>query len=241
MALPKIDKPVTNLKIPSTGQQAPFRMMTRREEKILLVAKETKDVADWLMSIMQVVRNCCVASDLIIENLASFDVEYLFIRLRAMSINPTQKLTYHDHNDDKDYVVDVDLEKIDVVFPKDTKPTIELNGGTVLQMRWPPVSTWVNKKIIDTENAEDALDELVASCVEKIWSGNNVHDAKTTSHQELIEFLDTLDVSAWDKIREYVSNTPHLSYFVGWTNSKGEERKFELRTLADFFPFSVIR
>jgi len=236
--LPKINKPAINFVVPSTKKSVPFRMMTRREEKILLVAKTSEDIADWLMAVRQVVQNCSIAPDFNVDSLASFDLEYLFVKLRAISISPTQKLTYHDHSDDKDYTVEVNLEQVEVSFPGGEQSNIEIANDTMLQMRWPSARTWANKNIINAKDVETAMDELVIDCVEKIWVGKQSYDVATTPKAEVQEFLDTLDVAAWDKIREFVSHNPHLSYWVEWVNTKGETRRFELKTLADFFPYS---
>jgi hypothetical protein len=236
--LPKIKQPTFSVIVPSTGKPVLLRMMSRAEEKILLIARTTEDVGDWLQAVRQVVHNC-VQDAFDVGKAASFDLEYLFVKLRSASISPTQKLTYRDHEDEKDYAVDVNLEDIKVVFPggDDLKNTIELGEGSILEMCWAPASTWTNADILKAEDPESAMDELVIACLEKIWIGNQAFNVKETPKAEILMFLNDLDVPSWDKIRNRISKTPHLSYWVSWTNSLGTERRFELRRLADYFSF----
>lgn len=236
--LPKIKTPTFSIVVPSTNKPILMRMMSRAEEKILLIARTTDDVGDWLQAVKQVVNNC-VVDTFDVDKAASFDLEYLFIKLRSASISPTQTLNYRDHEDEKDYAVEVNLEDIKVEFPggEDLKPTIEIGEGTILEMRWPPASTWTNMSILKATDPESAMDELVVACLSKIWVMNQAYDISGTPKEEVLEFLNTLDVPSWDKIRDRVAKTPHLSYWVSWTNSLGTDRRFQLRTLADYFSF----
>ena len=237
--LPRINKPTFQVKIPSTGKFTAFHMMSRRDEKVLLIAKTSNETADWLNAIKQVV-NACAAEPIDTDKIASFDLEYIFLRLRALSIGSQEKLTYHDNADDKEYTVDVDLENINVTFPEGANPQIKINEATTLEMRWPPAQTWSDMAILKADNPEAAFDSLIASCVEKIWVDNQVFETGQLSQDELVAFLDSLDIKIWDEIRTFISKTPHLSHWVEWTNSKGDQRRFELTTLADFFPLGNV-
>lgn len=238
MPLPRIDKPIFPVVVPSTGKSTHFRMMTRREEKILLMAKTSGDEADWLEAIRQVVVNCAIDQALDVDSMTSFDLEYAFVKIRAASIGSKEPIVYRDHGDDKDYKVTIDFDKVEVVFPVVSKSTIELTADTRLQLRYPRASAFADSTITKAESPEDALDALVFHCLDKVWVGNQVYDAQTTSRAELQQFVEALDVKSWDSIREFVRDMPHLSYWVEWTNSLGEERRIELRTLSDFFSFA---
>lgn len=233
--LPTSDKPTFTITMPSDQTPVRFRMMTRREEKILLIAKEG-EFSDQLDAIRQVLTNCAVQSDKRIDDLPTFDAEYAFLQLRGCSIGTIEKISYIDHDDEKEYEVTVDLSKVEV--KNVGKPgVIEVPGGMKIELRYPSVRTWGDPAIMKAENTEDMTDALVKHCIHKIWMGSTVYDFGTVGDEEARKFLENLDLKTWDKIREFLTNMPHLSYQVGWTNSKGAERKVELRDLRDFFSF----
>lgn len=235
-AFPKISKPLVTVIVPSTKRPERFRMMTRREEKILLVARQTRDEAEALAAVRQVVVNCS-EGQVDVDRLPIFDVEYVFIKLRAASVGSKEKLTFVDHGDEKEYQVDVDLDDVEVVFPPEAARdgVIELSPTAKIKLRWPSALAISDERVTKAADPEVALDLLTASCVETLWVDGESYSAADTVPEEVVEFLQSLGIDDWDKIRKQMSGMPHLSYWVSWTNSKGEVRRLELKTLTDFF------
>lgn len=235
--LPKLDRPVVSITMPSTKKPVNFRPMTRREEKLLLQAKESTDPLAWVDAVRQLVTNCAV-DPVDVDTLASFDLEYAFVRLRSASIGSRETISYRDADDEKLYDVEIDLEKVQVVFPEGADPMVDAGEGAKIQLRWPSAAAWADPAVTRAPDPESALDALISHCVERVYVGDQSYDATTAPREEVIEFLDSLSVDAWKGIRNWAGYVPHLSYWVEWKNSKGEQRRLELRTLTDFFTFS---
>ena len=129
MSLPKIEHPIFKIKIPSSKREVRFRPFLVKEEKILLIAKTSEQENDILLAIKQVVNNCAL-DDLNIDKLALFDVEYLFLRIRAQSVNNIVSVTYRDNEDPMDYDFDIDLNNVNVVFPLNLEKTRSVCGAS---------------------------------------------------------------------------------------------------------------
>lgn len=235
--LPKIERPGVTIEIPSSKRKTRFRLMNRRCEKHLLMAKESDDPMSWVEAVRDVVSDC-MDDDVDIGSLASFDLEYLFIKLRAASIGAKETVSYRDERDKNVYDVEVDLDAVTVVFP-DARglDVVDAGDGAKLKLRWPTARAWADPSVTRAMTPEDALDALIAHCVERVWVGDQSYDAASSSREEIIEFLDSLGVETWKSIREWAGSIPHLSYWVEWKNTLGEDRRVELRTLTDFFTF----
>lgn len=233
--LPKIEKPTFLVTLPSTKRPVRFRMMTRREEKVLLIAKESEP-SDRLEAVRQVLINCA-ADNLDVDSLPIFDAEYAFIMIRACSMGSLEKVSYIDNDDHKEYDCEVDLTKVEVVFPENSAKTIE-TGDIKIQLCYPTVAAWSDAAVVKAATLEDTLDALAVHCIDKIWVKSAVYAKENISPEQIKEFLDDLDLKSWDQIRSHLINLPHLSYWVSWVNSNNIERKVELRELQDFFSFS---
>jgi len=238
MALPRLDKPIIPVVMPSNKKSVSFRPMTRREEKLLLQAKESKDPLAWVDAVRQVVTNCAVDT-IDVDAMASFDMEYAFVKIRAASIGSRETLSYRDAADGKLYDVEVNLDEVTVVFPPSvTDGVITVADGAKMKMKWPSALAWGDPEVVRAQDPEDALDALIAYCIERIWVGEETYDVASSPREEVLNFIESLDVTAWHGIREWATQVPHLSYWVEWENSLGDKRRVELRTLTDFFTFS---
>ena len=118
MALPKLTHPMFDVVVPSSKKVIKIRPMLVKEEKILLMAKTSDDPSEILSAVKQVVNNCIVDSDIDVEKFPLFDVEYIFIKIRSYSVSNISKVSYRDNEDNKVYDFEVDLEKVNVVFPE---------------------------------------------------------------------------------------------------------------------------
>lgn len=233
MALPKIKYPTFELKIPSNQKKELFRQFLVKEEKMLLMAKTSEDSADIFRAVKQVVNNCAISESFDIDKLTIFDLEYLFLQLRALSVNNIVKLTYKDNEDEKTYDFAVDLSKIEVVFPPDINKVIKITSTMGLVMKYPTASLFDDKEFLDS--GEDAFYELILRCIEHIYDGDDIHDPSNYSKQEIEEYLDNIDIASFEKIQSFMNSVPKLSYKIEYKNSLDHDRVIELSTLTDFF------
>ena len=235
MTFPKIDHPVYDITIHSTKTKYKFRPMLGKDEKILLIAKESKDYTDIFQAIRQIVNNCSVDKKFDVDKIELTDLEWCFLKIKSNSVNPISKITYLDKEDQKNYTVDVDLDKVIIKENKDLQNVIKINNKVGLVMRRPPAILYADKEFLkDSENVEE---NLLLKCIEKIFEGDKMFVIDETNSQELKEFVDELPIPVLDKMKEYVSNAPTLYYKVEWTNSLGNKKEVELKSLEDFFIF----
>jgi hypothetical protein len=232
MSLPKIEHPIFKIKIPSTKKETRFRPFLVKEEKILLIAKASEQESDVLLAIKQIVNNCCL-DDVNIDKLALFDVEYLFLKIRAQSINNIVAVTYRDNEDGMDYDFDIDLNNVVVSFPLNLESNIKLTDSTGVMMKYPDASLYEDKEFLNS--GDEVFYQLALRCIDKLYDKDNVYDVKNYTLQELAEYIENMDVNSFDKIRDFIINQPKLSYIIEYKNKMGNERKIELTTLTDFF------
>lgn len=232
MSLPKITYPQIMLTIPSTKKKVGFRPFLVKEEKILLMAKLSAEESDILIAIKQVVNNCAL-DEFDVNAISLFDLEYLFIQLRAASVNDTVQVSYRDNEDDKVYDFDVTLKDIEVKFPEKFDNKIRITDGTGLVMKFPNSSLYEDKEFL--ESGEDSFFQLILRCIDKVYDENEVYEVSQYNKKELEEYIENLDIKTFEKIQDFMINQPKLSYVIKYKNSLGNDREIELTTLSDFF------
>lgn len=234
MALPKIDKPLFEITIPSTNKPVLFRPFTVREEKILLVGQQSGIEKDIILAIKQVIQNCSQDANLNVEKLATFDLEFIFLKLRAMSVNNVISVSYRDNEDNKIYDFDIDLDDVIVTnLEKKISNKIEVNETVGMIMAYPSVK--ILESVPENSTTTELTEYLIRSCIESIYDENTVYPASEVTPDELGAWLDDLDVETFDKIKAFFDNIPQMYYKIEYTNSLGSKRTIELTTLNDFF------
>ena len=232
-SLPKIDYPILKIKIPSTKKEYMFRPFLVKEEKLLFMAKESDNDTDILTAIKQVVQNCCLDQKFNVDDVALFDLEYVFLKLRSFSVDNITKISVKDVEDEKIYNFDVDLDKIEVVFPKKVDNVVKINENSGLVLKYPPASLYSDEEFLKLE--KDQLFELIIRCIEKVYDGDEVYEAKEFTKDQLSEFVENLNVKIFEKVHEFLLSTPKINYSLEYKNSLGNDRKIELSSLNDFF------
>lgn len=231
--LPKIDKPLVEILVPSVKKNYKFRPFTVKEEKILLVAQTERDEKNIILAIKQVINNCCQEPNFEIDKLATFDLEYLFLKLRARSINNVIEVSYRDNEDDKIYDFEINLDEVEMLQNADAPNTIAVTDTVGIKMKFPSVN------IIDDAptdaSAGDIVEYLIRNCVDSIYDEENVYPASDYTPQELSDWIDSLDIETFNKIRTFFDNLPQMYYKIEYENSMGNKRVIELTTLNDFF------
>jgi hypothetical protein len=240
--LPKIDVPVYEIKLPSNGQPIKFRPFTVKEEKLFLMAYESEDVKYSVDTIIQVLNNC-VISDIDVKDLPTFDIEYLFLNLRARSVGEVVKLKYRCNNDVNteegvkkcNSSVEMELNVLQIEPTRDVNHNnkIEISDNLGIVMKYPKIGL-----IKDNTNVEDfnIILELIINCIDYIYDENNVYYAKDSSKEELTEFLDSLQSKDLEKIKEFFDTMPKLKKKVDFRCNKcGYEENIELEGIQSFF------
>ena len=231
MALPKIDQPIFEMIVPSTGKLVKFRPFLVKEEKILLIAQQGGSDKEVIRAIKQILSNCLI-DNIDVDQLATFDLEYMFLKLRARSVNNIVKLAYRDTEDDKVYDFEIDLDQIEIeVKPINNK--IKVNDEIGIIMKYPAAS--ITDELGEYDNEVDLLLFFVRKCIDQIFDSENVYPANESTEEEINQFIDSLNVQTFEKIREFFDSIPTLSHTLKYTNSNDNERAIELNNLKDFF------
>lgn len=230
--LPRTNKPTFEITIPSTDKKVMARPFVAGEEKILLIAQESGDDKEIVLAIKQVIQNCVVQEDFDVNTLATFDLEYMFIKLRARSVNNIVEVSYRDGEDEKVYDFEVDLNEVQLI-KGDIDPIIMADEFIGCKMKYPSV-TLIDDAPKEASPAE-VVEYMILSCIDTIFDQDNVYPATDYTKEELSAWLDDLDLPVYEKIRNFFNQMPKMYYEIKYTNSKGTKRSIELNTLTDFF------
>jgi hypothetical protein len=234
MSLPKINQPIFDMVIPSSKKKVEFRPFLVKEEKILLIAQQGNNDADIIRAIKQILNNCIVTEGFNADDLTTFDLEYMFLKLRARSVNNIVKLSYRDTEDDEVYDFELDLDTIEITYPEEAaNPVIPITDTVGMTMKYPAAS--ITDKMGTFENEVELMTFFIVNCIETIYDEEELYVASEYNDKEITEFLDGLDVKTFDKIRKFFESMPKLYHKFEYKNKMGNERVIELTNLKDFF------
>jgi hypothetical protein len=233
MALPKLSVPLFELTLPSNNKTVKYRPFLVKEEKILLMAQSGQEPSEIINSVKQVINNCIVNSDINVDDLASFDLEYLFLKLRSKSVGNVIELTYRDLEDNKKYKVEVDLDAVEIQRTEGHTNKVEINSTTGLILKYPGTET----SLLEADESEqsEVIFKVIGKCIESIYDENGVYNTKDYSEEEVMEFVSNLDLKSFERIQDFFTTMPKIFYEVKYTNSLGKEKVIPLTTLNDFF------
>ena len=235
MALPKNIRPEYSTTVPSTGKRIKYQPFSVKEEKVLVLAAEGNDSDEITNAITNVLQACVTSpTDFKVEELALFDIEYLFLKTRAKSAGEKIKVNLTDPNDTTFSVEhEINIDKISVVKDKDHTDLIELSDTIAVKMRYPDISFFNEGINLDgiTETTT-----MVARCIKQIVIGEEVYDSTDMSSDEVIEWLEGLTTEQFTKISKFFETMPKLSHSVTMKNTKNDtDFTVKLEGLADFF------
>lgn len=238
--LPKIEHPTVDIKIPSLDKQYPFRPFLVKEEKILLMAKESEESTDILKAIKQIVNNCSLDESLNISELCIFDLEYIFLNIRGFSVDNIVTVSYIDNEDGNLYDFEVDLNQVEVTFPESIDYNIPIDTNSGFIMKYPSAHLYEDDSFLESD--KEHMFELIVRCIDKIYNGDEVYESKDLSLDEIRDFLDSLDLKTFTKVQNFLTNIPKIEYVLDYEIEvgKGEEivkkpKQIILRSLNDFF------
>jgi hypothetical protein len=237
MALPKPPVPTYELVLPSTEKPVKFRPFLVSEEKVLLMAMESEDEKQIQDAVVNIVKSCVLTRGIKVSELASFDIEYLFLNIRAKSVGEEvqMKITC---NDDNETQVDYTLDLNEVKVQKDPKHTnkILLDDTTGLIMKYPGIDQFIKTQIMmKSLNAEEVFDIIVDS-VDQIFAGEDVYEARNTLRKEVEEWIGGLTSKQFEKVKDFFATMPKLSHTFTVKNPKtGVESEYTIEGLVNFF------
>ena len=218
MSLPKINTPEYKLVIPSTDEEITYRPFLVKEEKILLIASETGGESGQYLAIQNLIKNC-VTEELAIDKLPMFDLEYIFLNIRAKSVGEIAKLKIICPDDEKTTVdVEVDLTKINIEMDEKHDARIQLTDNIGLLMSYPSLDVVQEHAVLGTEQPVEQLFKMVAECMYQVWEGEEVQDASDFSWEEKMEFIESLSHSQFEKIQNFFETMPALKHEIKVTN-----------------------
>ena len=236
MALPKLTTPTYELEIPSTDEKISYRPFLVKEEKILLMAMESGKNEDIVNAVKQIVSECTF-NKLKLGNLPMFDVEYIFLNIRAKSIGEVSKLKVLCPDDKKTYAdVEVNLEEVQVQVSDDHTNKIELTDSMGMIMTYPTIDSFAESGIQQI-NANNMID-IIGSCVLQIYedNGEKVYEAKDQTKKEMTEFIEQMNTTQFKKVQKFFDTMPRLKHTIKVRNPKTKKMNdITLAGLNDFF------
>ena len=236
MALPVLTIPTYELEVPSTDEKIKYRPFLVKEEKILLIALESGENKDIVQAVTNIVDECTF-NKLKLGTMPMFDVEYIFLQIRAKSVGETSTLKLLCPDDGETYAkVEVDLTEVLVQVDEEHNSKVELTDEMGMIMKYPNIDSTIDIGITDI-NASNMLDVIV-SCIEQIYDkgGEEVHMAVDSTKKELTEFIEQLNTEQFRKVQKFFDTMPKLSYTVEIENPKTKVKsEVTLNGLNDFF------
>ena len=232
MALPKLASAKYELTLPSNGEKVEFRPFLVKEEKILLMAQSAGSDKDQIMAIKDIVQNCTFGK-LDANTIPFYDLEYVFLQLRAKSVGETAKLQITCPDDGETKVqVDINLSEVECVKDVSHNDRIDLGNGIGMIMTYPKIEIMANAAGGDTEKAFD----VVKACIGSIYDGENITDRKDMDERELDEFINSMTHDQFEKMQEFFTSMPRVKKELKVKNPKtGVENNVVLEGMASFF------
>ena len=232
MSLPTLNVPTYNLTVPSTKQRIKYRPFVVKEEKILLLALESEDDAQIADALKNIVSSCVTTKDFDFNKLASFDVEYIFLNIRAKSVGEIIELFLTCPDDNETEVkVNINVEDIKVKFDKGHSKTVKISDDLWVDLKYPSIDTFLGP-----QNDLDDTFTFIAKSIEKIYNEEDVWDDSTTTVDEFVSFLENMSSKQFNDVQNFFQTMPSLKHEVKITNPNTKvESSYTIEGLANFF------
>ena len=240
MPLPKIATPTYELVLPSTGKKIKYRPFLVKEEKVLVLALESEDVTQ-ITNAIKVILKDCISTRIKVDILPTFDIEYLFLNIRAKSVGEALDLVVTCPDDGETTVpVKVFIDEIEVLQDEDHSTDISLDGNLTLRMKYPSLEQFIenNFEFGEQDNAtmlEKSFD-VIASCIDIVFDKEDSWAASDCTHKELVEWLGSLNSSQFKEVEKFFETMPKLTHTLKVTNPNTKvESEVTLEGLTSFF------
>ena len=240
MALPTVSTPTYELELPSTGKTIKYRPFLVKEEKVLLIALESQDTKQITNAIKQVLKDCIITKGIKVESLPNFDIEYLFLNIRGKSVSESIDLVITCGDDGTTTVpVTIYIDEIKVEKDPNHNPDIKIDDNITLRMKYPSLDEFIQTNFVfgndDITQVERSF-EIVASCIETVYTEEDAWAAADCTKKELIEWVEKLTAEQFKKIEEFFTTMPKLSHTFTVVNPNTKKDNIvTLEGLSDFF------
>ena len=238
MPLPKIATPTYELELPSTRQSIKYRPFLVKEEKVLVIALESEDTKQITNAIKAVLKNCVLTKGIKVENLPTFDIEFLFLNIRGKSVGEEIEVNIVCPDDGETNVpVFIDLDSIQVEKDDDHTNQIKLDDDLMMEMKYPSLEQFIKNNFDFQEgNQMDQSFELIATCIDKIYNEDEVWATADCTKKEVKEFLESMNSSQFKEIEKFFESMPKLKHTIEVTNPNTKVKsEVVLEGLASFF------
>ena len=236
MALPKLGVPQYELTLPSTGKTVKYRPFLVKEEKVLLLAMESEDEKQVIDAVKNVLKSC-VISRIKIDQLPSFDLEYLFLKIRAAAIGEMIEMTVTCTDDGSTTATAaINIDEVEVYKEEGHDRKIMLTDTTGIMMKYPSMDRFIESQFLNKGIDADHIFNFIAEHIEQIFDEEEVYDSSTTSKKEFREFVESLTTKQFESIQNFYETMPRLSHTFTVTNpNTGNECEYTLEGLQSFF------
>ena len=233
MPLPKLAIPEYEATLPVTGTKISYRPFLVKEEKLLYLAMESQDNKQMVKAVKTIIINCTNLKTKV-ESLSTFEIEYIFLKIRSVAVGETSEFKVTCPDDEKTQVdVSIPLAEVKVEIPDDHNAEIDLDGNVGVKMKYPSLDVFIQQNLSDNPDIEDVF-ELAAGCIGQVYDKEEVYDSFTK--KEALEFLEDLNADQFGKIQQFFETMPKLSYKLKVTNPNTKvESELVLEGLASFF------
>ena len=237
MPLPKINTPTYELSLPSNGKKIKYRPFLVREEKILIMALETENQKQITNAVVEILDACIMTRGIKVQNLATFDIEYIFLNVRSKSVGETINVNIICPDDEKTSVeIPIDLESIKVKKDKSHTNIVKIDDNLSLKLKYPSMEQFIENNFESTDETIKNTMKLITSSIDMIFSEEESWNASESTPKELEEFIEQLNSKQFQTIEKFFDTMPKLSHRVKVTNPKTNvESTVILEGLAAFF------
>ena len=238
MPLPTIVTPSYELELPSTGKKVKYRPFLVKEEKLLVLALETESTKDISTAIKTVLKNCIQSRGVKVENLPTFDIEYLFLNIRGKSVGEEVEVNLIAPDDEVTEVpVTINIDDIKIQKSEEHTNKVKLDDALIMEMKYPSLDQFIKSNFdFDDKVSMDQSFDLIASCIDKIYNEEEVWSTADCTKKEVKEFLEQMNSMQFKEIEKFFETMPKLSHSVTFTNPKTKvESTVVLEGLSSFF------
>jgi len=238
MPLPKIATPTYELELPSSGKTVQYRSFLVKEEKLLVIALESEDTKQITTAIKAVIKACIKTRGVKVEALPTFDIEYLFLNIRGKSVGEDLDVNIICP-DDKETEVKVNINLDDIQCKKNPDHTnkIKLDDNLMMEMKYPSLDEFIKSNFdLEEKNQMEQSFDLIASCIDKIYSEEEVWASEDCTKKEMSEFLESMNSTQFKEIETFFETMPKLSHTIEVVNPNTKKKnEVVLEGLASFF------
>ena len=236
MPLPKIVTPSYELKLPSNGKKISYRPFLVKEEKILILAIESDSLKEISRSIKDILKNCILTKGIKVDELPTFDIEYLFLNIRSRSIGESIELVVTCPDDGETKVnTTIYIDEIEVKKNKEHSTDIKIDDTYTMRMKYPSLDEFIDENF-NFEGQSDNSFDIIASCIDMVFSEEEAWEAKDCTKKELIEFVEQMNSAQFKEIEKFFDTMPQLSHEIEVVNPKTKVKSTViLEGLASFF------